>query len=733
MRRSDCPGLFLAPAAVLALGLAACSIPDGPFQATPDAGPGSGSDMTDVVAIVASTQAVEMTEGGTADFKVRLNHAPGAPIEIDLSTASQKIGLSAQKLFFDAANFAVDQTVTVTGVVDDDIATELAQIKLSGAGVSDLLVGATVHDPDKVTIVADITDGATVNEGKSKDVHVHLSHRPPGDVSVSATMSSGPITVSPASQVFHADDSFSTDVTFTLSAPVDQNVADESQTITFAIAGGDQRIIQVTDVDKDSLSIQSSPQSISHLLEGDSVTLNLTLSLQPATDVTVLVGTKTGKAQISATSVTFKAAGTDYMTNHPITITAPQDDNTTPETDTIVLTMMNHPEVTVINIPVQIDDDDVQAIQTTVVNTLSVTEGMTRSFGVTLKFSPTPGNPITVNLSTGDAAVATAASSTGANFLTFNDMNYNDPTMHQVVVQGTEDNNLATNSTQVKLVSGTLETDVPVDVPDNDTQQFVVTPTSLTVQEGRTSTFDVSLKFDPGTTTTVTINDTNATSLPVSPTSITFTGGPTGSWPTPVHVTVSPPVDTNNVAETAVITVHGAGAPDVPVNATVSDPTVVAQYGYPPVPMQFSGSVTVAAGTVIAFKISVPVTTTLDSFGVYIPGGTGDFRMALYADAAGAPGNLVAAMPQRQSIAAGANIGNLIPDSADPTIQVGTYWVALRIAQSTALSQSTTTAGNDCFTSVTIANLDAAWPSPFGTHQCATDNAVNFWINTYHQ
>jgi hypothetical protein len=148
--------------------------------------------------------------------------------------------------------------------------------------------------------------------------------------------------------------------------------------------------------------------------------------------------------------------------------------------------------------------------------------------------------------------------------------------------------------------------------------------------------------------------------------------------------------------------------------------------------MQFGGSVTVAAGTVIAFKISVPVTTTLDSFGVYIPGGTGDFRMALYADAAGAPGSLVAAMPQRQSIAAGANIGNLVPDSSDPTIQVGTYWVALRIAQSTALSQGTT-AGNDCFTTVTIANLDAAWPNPFGNHQCATDNAVNFWINTYHQ
>ena len=91
--RTRCPGLFIAPAGALALGLAACSIPATAFQATPDAGPGSGSDMTDTVAIVVSTQAIDMTEGGTADFKVRLNHAPGAPLEIDLSTASRKIGL----------------------------------------------------------------------------------------------------------------------------------------------------------------------------------------------------------------------------------------------------------------------------------------------------------------------------------------------------------------------------------------------------------------------------------------------------------------------------------------------------------------------------------------------------------------------------------------------------------------------------------------------------------------
>lgn len=725
MRRTRFPGLWIAPASALALGLAACSIPDTPFHATPDAGSGSDSGMPDVVAIVVSTQAIDMTEGGTVDFKVRLNHAPGAPMEIDLSTASQKIGLSAQKLFFDAANFAIDQTVTVTGVVDDDTATELAEIKLSGTGVPDLLVGATVHDPDKVTIVADITDGATVNEGKSTDVHVHLSHRPPGDVSVNATMSSGPITVSPSSQVFHMGDDLSADLTFTLTAPVDQNVANESQTITFAIAGGDQRIIQVTDVDKDSLSIQTSPQTISHLLEGDSVTLNLTLSLQPASDVTVLVGTKTGKAQISATSVTFKAAGTDYMTNHPITITAPQDNNTTPETDTIVLTMMNHPEVTAINIPVQIDDDDVQAIQTTVVNSLTVTEGMIRAFGATLKFAPT--TPVTVNLSSADSGVATVASSTGANFLTFTATDYNDPAQHQVIVQGTQDNNLVNDSTTVKLISGTLETDVGVDIVDDDTQAFVLSQTMpLTIPEGTSKTFTVALAFQPTAAVHVTLTSTDSTAVPVSPPTLDFS---TTNWQTPQTVTLSPPTDTNNAPASATISVTATGIPTATLMVTVMDTTQINNYGWP-APPAFSGSFAMQQGQVIAYKVTVPG-STLDTMSVYVPTASADFRMALYTDNGNTPGTLVsAAQFLRRTLVNGVNT----VDIADVPLSAGSYWIALRVSGPTGLSAGDATqTGVRCTRTFNINSLDDAWPVNFGTSDCVNTNLFNFWITTYHQ
>src|SRR5204862_6287126 len=120
--------------ALAGLGLAACSIPDTPFLPTPDGG--SGSDMPTVLAIVVSKPALDLDEGATADFGVKLNFAPASPIEVDLSVASQKIGLSKQKLFFDATNFGQDQVVTVTGIAADDTATEIANIQLRGTAVA---------------------------------------------------------------------------------------------------------------------------------------------------------------------------------------------------------------------------------------------------------------------------------------------------------------------------------------------------------------------------------------------------------------------------------------------------------------------------------------------------------------------------------------------------------------------------------------------------------------------
>ena len=721
----------IAVTAVLGLGaLAACSIPNDTFHPSID---GGGSGMTDVLAIVVSRQAVELDEGATASFNVKLSQAPTSPLEIDLSSASQKIGLSMQKLFFDANNFAQDQSITVTGVVDDDTATELADIKLAGTGVADVTVGATVHDNDKVVIAADASaGGVTVGEGTSLDIHVHLTHRPSSDVSITATMSSGPVTVSPPARVIRMTDDFTKDVTFTLSAPIDQNVANEMQTITFEIAGVDQKIFMVQDVDRDVLAISASPTSIGHLREGDNITLNLTLTKQPATAVTVNVATTTGQAQIvGSASVTFQPTGNDYMVNHPVTIAAPQDTNVTPENDTIKLTVTSPTGVTPVNVPVQIDDDDVQAILTTVTNSLTVTEGMGTPFGVTLKFAPS--GSFTVNLSTMDTNVATVAAAGGANFLTFTPTDYNDASMHQVTVTGTQDNNLIGNSTVVKLIAGTLETDVNIDVRDDDTQAFTVSQTmALSVPEGGNKMFTARLAFQPQTTVTALFTSSDA-ALQVSPPSADFS--PT-TWNMPVTVTITAPVDKNNTSESATISVASSPTsspvPTASFTATVADATVISTLGWP-APPRFTGNTSMNQGQVIAYPVSVP-TSSLDVFGVFVPTASGDFRMALYSDNGGVPGTQVSgAQFTRRALTNGANV----TDISDVNLTAGTYWIALRVSSTIGLSSgdpSLNQTGLRCVRQLNIPNLDDVWPVNFGTADCfPNSNLFNFWITTYHQ
>lgn len=708
-------------AALAGLGLAACSIDHTAFHATPDAG-GTGDDAaTGVLAIRPSVSSLDVDEGGTKDFTVQLTQAPSAELVVRVvpadAASATRIGISLPELRFEPTSFDQPQTLTVTGLADVDTVDGLAGIKLTADGVDPVTVNATVLDHDKVEIATDMGASGvlTVNETRTAAVRVHLTHQPSADVRVTVMLGAGPVTVSPASATFTAAN-YNVDQTFTFTAPDDVNVISEDESLTFQAAGSADRLYTIHDVDKDSLNINATPTTLS-VNEGGSSSVSVTLTKQPPADTTVNVALQLGNVTVDHTNLTFTPQ--NFNVAQVIKVSAPQDANTVNESDQITLSAAGVSSVTLSASTV---DDDVQAILENAPDPLSVTENQTATFGVTLKFQPS--STVTVTVSALDSSVATASPGT----LTFTPQNYNDPAVHQVTVRGTDDNNLAANSTSIKLHEPTLvDVLARVAVADDDTQTIMVSKTSLAVPEGMSGTFDVSLKFDPGATVTTSITSTNPTSLPVSPASIAFTGGPSGNWATPVHVTVSPPVDTNNLAETATITVSGGGAPvPVTVMASVTDSTVVTQFGFP---TPFPGTSSVLLGQVIAYRITVDTTTTLDSFGVYIPVGTGDFRMALYADGLNAPGALVAQMPVRQAIVSGSNTGNI----ADLNLPLGTYWIALRVAQTTAVGFSTVGTGPVCVRNTDIPNLDDLWPSSFGGATCGSDHFMNFFINTYHQ
>lgn len=716
---------------VLALvTLAACSIPAGDFHASIDSGAGGGDASSSdaiqaqpgVLAIVASATAIEVDEGATKDVTVALSQAPSGPLTVSVATtATTKLGISVPTLAFTPSNFSEPQTVTLSGLADVDTTDDHADVTLTAAGVDLVTIATTVRDLDKLSIITSGESPLMIQEGGTVTVNVHLSAQPAGDVAITALLGAGPVTVAPAMRVFTAAN-YDVDQVFTFSAPLDADTLASDQALTFRSANLADKLFTIHDIDinAQNILVQVSPGNATITEETTTATLDVSLSQMPgpSSTVTVAITTTTGAAHVNVAQLSFNAQ--TYAIKQTVTIDAVGDQDTADGSDTIKLhaTDPDHGGAALDRtVAITIKDNDVQKILENAPSPLAVTETTSAVFAATLQFKPTAN--VIVNVVALDSSVATASPGT----LTFTPANYDQP--HNVTVTGVHDNNLVAGTTTVRLSQAAIgTTNVAVNVADVDQQLIVLSTAALAVPEGTSRTFDVSLTYDPGGPVTVNLANTNPTALPIDRSSIAFTSA---NFSTPVHVTVSPPVDTNASSESATITASGAGAPAAAtLTATTSDATVIKTYGFP---TPFTGTISVAMDQVIAYKITVDATTNLDSFGVFIPAGTGDFSMALYNDALDQPGARVGFMPVKQAIVNGINTANV----PDVNIPLGTYWLAFRAAQVTAVGFSTVGVGRFCVRNVEIP-IDSVWPDAnFGSVTCSTDHFMNFFINTYHQ
>lgn len=721
MRRSKSAlllALVLPNAAALALaaavGLSGCSIPDSQFEAV-DGGELPGGPT---LSIVASSTALEVAEAGEVELRVSLSQPPAAALKVAVATPSAKIALSASELSFAPETYDQPQRLVVTALPDPDTAAEHAEITLSAPQVSSVVVGASVNDDDTLLIATNVGAGGmvTINEGGTATVRVHLTAQPAGDVRVEALLAAGPVSVTgPASRTFTRDN-YDIDQTFTFAAADDANIVAEDVALTLRAADVPDKLATLRTADDDTLNILINPSTLEVTEDGAAGSIDVSLTQQPPADVTVTITSATGQTSLSAASFLFTTA--NYNRVQKLQVTGRDDNDTAPGADTI---RFNAPTLTERTTSVTIVDPDVQQLLVEAATPLPVAEGGEATFSATLRYRPTAD--VVVAVSSLNPAVATALAPNGV--LRFKPTDYNLP--HVVTVRGTEDNNLAPNTTSIRLAETELgNRDVGVSVADNDTQRFLVTETALGILEGTSKTFDVSLAFEPGGTVTGSVVSSNSNALPATPGTLSFNNA---TYNQPVRITVSAPVDANDVSETASITMSGCGAPaTASVAATAMERTQVRQYGWP---TPFANTIAISQGTLISYRVHVDDSSMLDSFGIFVPAAVGDFRMALYSNVNNLPGALVAQMPVRRALANGSNTSDITPDVA---LASGDYWLVLRVGQQTAVGYSdAVVTGMRCIRQVDIPNLDDAWPSSFGPANCGTGRLLNLWINNYFQ
>ncbi len=206
-------------------------------------------------------------------------------------------------------------------------------------------------------------------------------------------------------------------------------------------------------------------------------------------------------------------------------------------------------------------DSNVQSI---VLSTTSVdfVEGGSAGFSVSLAKPPTSNVDVYVRFAWGDSELAIVTPA----HLIFTPSNYATP--QTVTITAAEDSDAVRDNGYIALSApGMADRNVAVTVADNDSQNLVVSASTLSMNEGSTASFNVRLSTAPASN--VTVNVYGGGGDP----DITVTSGPTltftpSNYSVDQQVSINAAEDTDTSADQTIITLY---VPDLPVRTvTVS-------------------------------------------------------------------------------------------------------------------------------------------------------------------
>ena len=149
----------------------------------------------------------------------------------------------------------------------------------------------------------------------------------------------------------------------------------------------------------------------------------------------------------------------------------------------------------------EVRDGDAPALAVSA-SSLAVNEGFSAAYSVALATRPV-GGPVTVSLSSSDAAAATVSPAT----LTFTAGNWDAP--RTVTVLGVADGSATVRARGVRADYDSVAASVSVAVRDSGAAGVRVEPPQLTVREGGSGSYRVRLNTQPTATTTVTATATS--------------------------------------------------------------------------------------------------------------------------------------------------------------------------------------------------------------------------------
>ncbi len=569
---------------------------------------------TSVKGLLISQDSISVNESGvgnSATFTVALKAIPSGDVKVTVwsddfgaASLSSDGGVNEAEtieLTFTATDWNLPQTLTVTGVEDDDTDDEDLSISLSPSGgdYSDLMAGSVAVKVTDTSVKGLLIsqDSISVNEsgvGNSATFTVALNTIPSGDVKV--TVQSNDFGAASLSSDGGVNESETIELTFTatdwnlpqtlaVTGVEDDDTDDEDLSIGLSPSGGDYSevtagsvAVKVTDTSVKGLLVSQDSISVNESGVGNSATFTVALNTIPSGDVKVTVQSDdSGAASLSsdggvneAETIELTFTATDWNLPQTLTVTGVEDDDTDDEDLSISLSPSggDYSEVTAGSVAVKVTDTSVKGLLISK-ESISITEsGDENSATFTVVLDTIPSGDVTVTVRSSDGEVASISEDEGTTQaasvdLTFTAENWDAP--QTVTVTAVDNSTLGAGSATLSFVTSSVDPayealdvpSIPVAIDDDESATLVISASSLTLDEGGTATFTVALGALPSDQVTVIPGSSDTGVLTVAESSLTFDAT---NWDAVQSVTLAAPENTSFGNTTAEVSLVAAGA-----------------------------------------------------------------------------------------------------------------------------------------------------------------------------
>ena len=494
------------------------------------------SDNYTMMGVSLSQTNLDLTEGSSDNYLVRLNTQPPGNVTVTVNSNNPDVTPNPSALTFITSDWATTQTVMVTAGRDTDTSDGSATLSHTVSGYDPVTtadsVTVTVADAAGVSI---IPTRLRLIEGVNGTYTVGLDDRPGDDVTVTIASNNREVPTNPSALTFNSS-TWSTAQTVTVNTRQDSDILDGSATLSHTVSGydsittADDVMVTVVDDNHGNTRAQATPIPLNMLAFGTLYAGDIDyfrLIIPRAAILTV---------ETSGTTNTFgllyDAEGIELARN---------------DNGGIFSNFLITRAVTAGTYYVAVRDAsssatgsyflDVTVPGVTVSTTrLNLDEGSSDSYTINLDTRP-EGN-VTVTIASNNSDVTTNPSA-----LTFTASYFSWSTAQTVTVNTKQDSDIMDESATLShTVNGYEEMatadNVTVMVTDNDAPGITADPnTGLTTgEDGTTDTLTVALDTEPTDPVTISLSSNDAGEGMVSPSSLTFA---TSVWNTAQTVTVT--------------------------------------------------------------------------------------------------------------------------------------------------------------------------------------------------